>query len=123
MKVLFRWLPAIVISVLIFIASSLTGAQVQQTGVTKDIYQINGHFIFYLLLCLSYYKGMKNVWFAMALSFIFGVAMEFYQLSVPGRSFQIKDIITNGLGIILGGIFVWKLLPTLPMKLKSLLQK
>jgi VanZ family protein len=47
---------------------------------------------------------------AFALSLSIGVALEWYQMSVPGRFGTITDVLLNGIGVIAGLIIAFFLL-------------
>lgn len=53
----------------------------------------------------------------------YAVFDELHQLTILGRSCSIFDLGVDTLGAIISGILLWKLLPTLPKKLKNLLLK
>jgi VanZ family protein len=63
------------------------------------------HFAAYALLAFLPVFGFKRRrGIAMALSMILlGAALEFAQRLVPGRSFEIADMVANALGVLAGG--------------------
>jgi VanZ family protein len=72
----------------------------------------NAHFLAYVILSIlvinakrrSGLKGLR--WFIMALLFcvLYAVSDEIHQLFVPGRSAQIRDVLIDGSGVVLGSI-------------------
>jgi VanZ family protein len=63
------------------------------------------HFAAYLLLAMLpvFAADLPRVGIALALTMIpLGIAVEFFQRLIPGRSFEILDIIANSLGVLTG---------------------
>ncbi len=123
LKKLTLWLPAIIVALVIFILSAVSGNTVTKMGLDQESIHINGHFILYFVLTFALYKATKNILLSVALSMLYGFLNEVNQLFVPQRSFQLIDIITNSLGIIAAGILLWKFYSKLPKKLKNWLEK
>jgi VanZ family protein len=103
-----RYLPAIITAGIIFILSGIPGETVIQAGLGKEKYHINGHFIAYMVLCVTLFKASGKKWAAFAISVIYGILMEFYQKLIPGRAFQYFDILVNIFGSLLGLVILWK---------------
>ncbi len=103
-----NWLPAIIVAAIIFFASAQTGETVDNTGFTKNSYHIGAHFVLYILLCITLFKGTKNVYWAMGLAFLYAIFDEVHQTFVPGRSFQYSDILVDSIGIALAGLILCK---------------
>ncbi|MCO5261123.1 MAG: VanZ family protein [Crocinitomicaceae bacterium] len=63
-----------------------------------------GHFVAYSVLMLN--AGLlffKNNWWKVALVvFLFSASLEFLQQFVPGRESDLKDMIANGTGVVIG---------------------
>ena len=68
------------------------------------------HFIAYFILGVlalrafrvSGARGWKSVVCAFALSFVYAISDEFHQLFVPGRGAQVRDVLIDGLGALVG---------------------
>lgn len=118
-----RWLPAIAVATLIFLLSSLNGDQVEGAGLGQETYQINAHFFLYFMLCIALYRATKSLAAAVAIGIFYSLTDEFHQTFVPGRSFQIRDIVVDSVGILLAGLILWKYYLPLPKKLRNWLEK
>ncbi|HWQ88481.1 MAG TPA: VanZ family protein [Desulfitobacteriaceae bacterium] len=70
------------------------------------------HFTAYLVLSVlvinakrrSGLKGWKWLFLALAFCLLYAVSDEIHQLYVPGRSGQIRDILIDGCGVLVGSI-------------------
>src|SRR3989344_2643562 len=107
MKSMKRWLPAIVMMILIFIMSSLTGKTIREAGLGDEGYHVSGHFILFFFLCVSLYKGTKNVWLSVLLTVLYALIDETHQLFVSERAASFKDIVTDGLSAFIAGVILW----------------
>ncbi len=104
---LLRWFPTGLWLVVIFLASAW-----------PDIGRISGqggdktkHFLAYALLAGLAYHSLKRsetgyrlgryVWGVAIGAAVYGLLLEFYQISVPGRDFQWSDVAANCLGIVI----------------------
>jgi VanZ family protein len=114
-----KWLPSILIMLVIFILSATPGKIINDAGLGRESLHIDGHFVMYLLLCAAYFKATKNIVLSIVLSAIFGVTDEFHQLFTPGRSSSWFDVGVDTVGASIAGIILWKLQPILPKKLKN----
>lgn len=69
----------------------------------------SGHFLAYFVLTLN--TGLlfskRQVIYVVIASFCFGLLLEFFQYFIPGRTVDLNDIISNGLGSTLGGIIIF----------------
>jgi len=122
-KKLTKWLPAILIMGIIFALSSVKGVTINEIGLGKESYHINGHFILFVLLCFAYFRATKNIILSVVLTMCYGVLDELHQLYTPGRSSSTFDIFVDSTGAVLTGLFLWKLQPYLPKKLRTWLNK
>lgn len=116
------WVPAIVVMSIIFLISSTPGEVIQAAGLGYEPFHINGHFFLFLILTFTYYKGTKNIVYSVLLSTTYGVLDEIHQMFVPLRSASLFDIWTDFAGALVAGFILWKLLPKMPVRLKSWLQ-
>lgn len=114
-----KWVPAIIMCLLIFAISSINGGTVNSIGLGKESYHINGHFVLYMLLCVSFFKATKSYWASVVLSGIYAISDEFHQTFVPGRSWENFDLVVDGLGIALAIVIVWAITHTKSNKLKD----
>jgi len=115
-----RWLPAIIVMVLIFCFSSLPEkrvGQLTQPGIdflNKVVEKVNraypedidwlkiGHVIGYALLAIAFrhalmqYPRVKipNI-LSPLFSFLYSITDEFHQIFVPGRSSELRDILID----------------------------
>lgn len=109
--------------VLIYTLSSVHGDVVNKTIVGNEPSEISGHFTLFILLCVSFYKATKKIPLSIVMTLSYAIFDELHQLSTPGRSCSVFDLGVDTLGAVISGIFLWKLLPTLPKRLKNLLLK
>jgi len=114
-KKLKNWIPAIIMMALIFMASATPGQVLRSVGFTKESYHVDAHFLFFFLLCVGYYKAVKNPALAWFLTFLYALSDEFHQRFVPLRSSSLEDVLVAyaaGLAVVL---ILW----VLPKKLKN----
>ena len=121
MKKIINWLPALVAMSVIFILSSQPGEVVNSTVANTEPVQKIGHVIMFMILCVSYFKATKNIPLSILLSFFYAVFDEYHQSFTAERSSSFSDVFVDVLGASVSGIFLWKVLPNLPKKLKNLL--
>lgn len=121
MKKLINWLPALVVMTLIFILSSQPAEVVNSTVARTELVQKVGHLILFMVLSLSYFKATKSIKISILLTLMYAIFDEFHQSFTPGRSSSFSDIFVDMIGASISGIFLWKILPNLPEKLKNLL--
>jgi len=118
-----NWIPALVVMTIIFILSSTPGDVVDSTVAKYESVQVIGHFILFMVLCLTYFKATKNILLSLLLSVLYAFFDEFRQSFTLNRSSSLKDIFTDTSGALISCIFLWKLLPKTPKKLKDWLLK
>ena len=121
MKKIINWLPALVVMTIIFILSSQPGEVVNSTVANTESVQKIGHVIMSMILCVSYFKATKNIPLSILLSLLYAIFDEYHQSFTADRSSSISDVFIDVLGASVSGIFLWKVLPNLPKKLKDLL--
>ena len=101
------WLPVIAYMAMIFGFSSSSTVPTPPAGLSY--YHV--HFALYLglgvLTARAMGKGLRNVsWRAAAaavvISTLYGVSDEYHQLFVPGRSFDVLDMLADAIGAIAG---------------------
>jgi len=103
----------------IYLFSSIKGPYIDAVGLGKESYHVNGHFFFFVVLCVSYYYATKKVALSVVLTIIFGIFDELHQIFTPYRNASLFDIQVDSLGAIIGGAFSWKLWPLIRNKLKN----
>jgi len=117
-----KWLPAGCVMGVILYLASITNASEIALGIASEAHHINGHFVLFAILCVAYYKAVKNIGMAFLLSVLYGIFIEIYQLFLPFRSSSLFDVAVDIFGASLAVGFLWKLLPLLPRKLQNLLR-
>ena len=119
MLIIKRWLPAAIVSALIFVFSSQSGASVSKIGLVDEIAHRLAHLAIYFVLCITFYRATKNVFLAFLLTLLYGISDEFHQFFVPTRSANATDIMVDGAAAALAGLILWKYFQNLPKKLKN----
>jgi len=105
----------------IFLLSSISGPTIDYIGLGREAYHINGHFILFFMLCLSFYKPTKSIPISIALTVLYGVLDEFHQSFILYRSSSFFDVVVDSFGAVLAALVLWRYSHILPKKLKSLL--
>jgi len=94
----------ILIAIIIFYMSSLTGAQTYKASnnIQAVLYHIIVFFFLSFFLFISTTRGKnKGLLFpSILLSFFYSITDEFHQYFVPGRSSSISDIMLDSIGIL-----------------------
>jgi VanZ family protein len=122
MKLLWRWLPVIIIMSTIFYLSSLPGKEIIAAGLGPEPFHIGGHFFMYFFLYIALYRATKSHWKSLLIVILYSLADEYHQIYTPGRSASLKDLIVDtSAGLVAGGL-IWTLYPRMPKILKSLLE-
>lgn len=99
-----RWLPAVLVMLVIFIFSSQPDTSMPHYGVWDDLVKKSAHVFGYALLCLSflYWFGFKRFRYVWLLTLIYAMTDEFHQSFVPGRHPSIWDVlIFDNLGALI----------------------
>lgn len=118
-----RWVPALIVMVVISVLSSVNGPFIDLLGLNRQTYQINGHFFLFMFLCVTYFKATKNIFYSITLTLIFGIIDEFHQTFTPFRSSSIFDIFVDTAGGLISGGIIWRFQHTLPKRLRNWLLK
>lgn len=89
-----RWLPALLLMVVIFVFSSQTSTDLPNFGGWDYFAKKSAHGIGYGLLALSYLHALPNrnyklAWF---LAVLYSLTDEFHQSFVPGRRASLIDV-------------------------------
>jgi VanZ family protein len=122
-KTLIRWWPAILMMAFIFALSSTPGPVLNAAGLGPEPIHIDGHFLMFTLLCITYYRGTKKVWLSILLTILYAISDEIHQRWTPGRSSSLEDVFVDSFGAFIAGGFLWRLQPILPKILRNWLNK
>lgn len=94
---LLKWLPAIVMMLVIFWFSSQPSSEIPTFDWADRIIKKGGHMIGYGLLALSYWRAFDfkegKRWVIWLLAVLYALTDEFHQSFVPGRSASIWDVL------------------------------
>ena len=116
---LWRWLPALAMTALIFGASSLPSKDIPSFGVWDVLAKKGGHALGYALLGAAYLRGLtaerRLGWplaaLALAAAIVYAATDEFHQSFVSGRHPSVVDVLIDAGGATTG-IAVWALIRT-----------
>jgi len=118
------WLPVLLWCGLIFYLSSIQNLRASEDPFWDEIIRSSIHGLFYAILYGLFFRALnsgktkKNFWLPFWLGSLYGFSDESHQLFVPTRVFQLKDLLVDILGVFLGFLIIWRLLPKTPEKLK-----
>ena len=109
-KQILRLLPAVIIMILIFIASATPGNEVPEFGTVDIFIKKGGHITGYALLGIACFlaaygdnkKITRSVILSLCVSIVYAVSDEFHQSFTPGRSPSIIDVGIDTVGAIIG---------------------
>jgi hypothetical protein len=107
-----RWLPALLVMVFIFAASSVPKAEVPDFGGYDWPVKKLGHLVIYGLLGIAWLWGLapgrrpswREAALAVLLAALYGATDEVHQRFVPGRGAAVLDVGIDALGALLGVI-------------------
>jgi predicted small integral membrane protein len=105
-----RFLPALVMMVLIYLASDIPGGGLPQFGALDFDAKKGGHVVGYALLGLAYLyalvpRGLASAQaarVAVLLAILYAVSDEVHQVFVPGRGAGVRDVVIDAVGASLG---------------------
>ncbi len=123
------WLPVVVWCSLIFYFSSIPNLKTAQDPVWDEVIRSVLHLIIYAVLFFLFFRAInaqkkeKNYFWPLILPIFYSISDELHQSLVPTRTFQLKDLVVDFLGIFLACLCLWKLLPTAPKKLRDWAKK
>lgn len=118
-----KWIPSFLVMLVIFTVSSVPGQAINALGLGKESYHINGHFILFFILCLTYYKALKDIPLSIVLTGVYSFFDEFHQKYTPFRSSSFFDIYVDIAAAVVAGVILWKFQCILPKKLVTWLTK
>ncbi|MBW8010001.1 MAG: VanZ family protein [Chloroflexi bacterium] len=99
----FRWIPAIIVMLIIFIVSSRPSTQLPNFGWLDLVVKKGGHLIGYGLLANYYLMGIgkqtsQAKLLAWLLVILFAISDEFHQSFVEGRYGSFVDVLIDSFG-------------------------
>jgi hypothetical protein len=102
-----RWIPAVVMMIVIFLFSSIPGRDMPDFGIFDLLVKKLGHMLGYALLASAYYIGLRDrarmpLLLAWALAVGYAITDELHQYFVPGRSAWAFDIMIDAIGAAAG---------------------
>lgn len=105
-----KWLPVVLMMVLIFIASAMPGSEVPEFGTFDLIVKKGGHMIGYALLAIACFlaaysdtkKMVRSAVLSLCLAIVYAASDEFHQSFTPGRSPSVVDVGIDAAGAIIG---------------------
>ncbi len=116
-KIFLRYrLPVFLWAIVIFVASSIRHVRLPKIKfiAVDKVVHMGVFFIFGLLLYRALYTpeirnriNMKRLFIMAFITIAYGVSDEFHQLFVPGRQFDIYDMIADGMGGVLAGLIIY----------------
>jgi VanZ family protein len=113
-QILPRWLPALLVMLVIFVLSSLPSAELLYFDWADRIVKKGGHMIGYGILAVSYWHALSyrsdKRWLAWLLAVLYALTDEFHQSFVPGRNASLWDVVVfDNLGALFS-LWIAKLL-------------
>jgi VanZ family protein len=110
--IILRWLPALVLMVVIFLFSSTPASRIPYFGAIDLLIKKGGHATGYALLAIAYYFALPprlSPMYRGALAFImallFALSDEFHQSFVEGRTSSIRDVGIDSAGAAIALLF------------------
>lgn len=106
------WLPVIIYAIFIFSLSSIPGRYIPRLFEGEDILL---HILLYALFAFLISRALKEYFpranklmrfsWVFAIAIIYAISDEYHQLFVPYRMASWQDIVFDGLGILIAGVF------------------
>src|ERR1043165_6879517 len=105
-QVLLRWLPALIMMIVIFLFSAQPAARLPNFDWADTLVKKGGHMIGYGVLALLYWRALdferNKRWLAWLLVLLYAITDEFHQSFVSGRHPTIRDVmIFDSLGALI----------------------
>ena len=105
LRSLFRWVPAVAMMGIIFLASSTPASHLPYFGAIDLLVKKGGHAIGYALLGLSYFYALPSrlsipyrAVMALLMALLFSLSDEFHQSFVEGRTSSLRDVLIDAGG-------------------------
>ena len=122
-KTLKLWVPTLFWCLVIFVLSSLPGADFSANKGDNFLIRKSLHVIEYGVLTVCLFRATKKVGLAVLLSILYAVSDEVHQDFIIGRTGKVSDVLFDGFASMLAGLILWKYFQNLPQKLKSWLHE
>ncbi|MEK7497900.1 MAG: VanZ family protein [Patescibacteria group bacterium] len=127
-KFLKFWLPVIVWAVVIYSFSSIKTPSTSEIFWQDFMVKKTAHVVEYGILAVLLYRAFRSQGLnktragtmAIILAAGYGGTDEFHQSFTAGREPTVRDVVFDTIGATLGIYIIWKLLPNLPPRLKTL---
>lgn len=92
-----RWLPAVLLMMIIFLVSSQPSSELPNFDWADTMIKKGGHVIGYAMLALSYWYAFRmreeKRWLVWLLAVLYALTDELHQSFVPGRNPSIWDVL------------------------------
>src|SRR5688572_14389553 len=92
-----RWLPAVLLMMIIFLVSSQPSSELPNFDWADTMIKKGGHVIGYAMLALSYWYAFRmreeKSWLVWLLAVLYALTDELHQSFVPGRNPSIWDVL------------------------------
>ena len=111
-----RWGPAILVMIIIFVASAIPGTDLPTLGAWDFSAKKAGHMLGYALLAIAYFHVLNNgrcvtrlqIFSAFVLACLYAASDEWHQKFTPGRSPSVRDVCIDGIGAGIGlALWFW----------------
>ena len=107
---IYRWVPAIVVMAVIFIASATPGSDIPGFGIWDVFFKKGGHMLGYALLATASYHALNSSNRSIKQKFIlvlclvalYAASDEFHQQFTPGRTASFRDVGIDVAGGLIG---------------------
>ena len=119
MKILRAWLPVILWMGVIFIFSGRESVSVDERFIVNFLFFKTLHVIEYSILFILFYRTNRNTVFAFLFTIIYAITDELHQAFIPTREGRVRDVIIDAAGAAISWIFLTRLLPKAPRKLRE----
>ena len=107
---IWRWGPAVIVMILIFIASATPGSELPRFGAWDTFVKKGGHMLGYALLGAAYFRALSNgkgmnrfqCVIAVCLAILYAATDELHQKLTPGRTASLQDVGIDSVGACIG---------------------
>ncbi len=104
------WGPAILVMMIIFLASATPASDLPRFGVWDLVIKKGGHMTGYALLAAAYLHALDrnrtstraHILIAAFLVLLYAASDEFHQKFVPGRTSSVSDVLIDMVGALIG---------------------